>query len=286
MVPKQYGTMHRGDGERGAEVAAVAGAEHGLAEREARAAQHDPERGERERHEQGEGDRLVGLGEAGPQHDEAEDQPHVVGLPDRGDGVVDVLAGAFAALGAAGDEVPEPGAEVGAAEHGVGGDGDEQHDGDDGAHDTVTSSRSRDRRRRSSGGGGAEGPYGTSSSPTSRSRNRLDILRRIRMVVTPEPDVEGGDEQERDPHAGVAGGGVLDLHQVVDDPRLAADLGHDPAGLHRDHRRHPGARGQEQEQLGAGEPPPEDPRQPVPRREQEQQGARARPSGPRPGGPC
>ncbi len=33
---------------------------------------------------------------------------------------------------------------------------------------------------------------------------------------------------------GVAGGGVLDLHQVVDDPRLAADLADHPAGLHRD----------------------------------------------------
>ena len=35
---------------------------------------------------------------------------------------------------------------------------------------------------------------------------------------------------------------VLDLHVVVDDPRLAADLGHDPAGLHRDHGEHARAR--------------------------------------------
>ena len=38
------------------------------------------------------------------------------------------------ALGAAGDEVPEPGAEVGPAEERVGGDADEQHDGDGVAH--------------------------------------------------------------------------------------------------------------------------------------------------------
>ena len=44
------------------------------------------------------------------------------------------------ALGAAGDEVPEAGAEVGAAEHGVGRDGEEQHDGDGVAHARVTSS--------------------------------------------------------------------------------------------------------------------------------------------------
>ena len=89
---------------------------HGLAEREARAAQHDAEGGDRERHEQRERDRRVGLGEARPQHDEAEDQPDVVGLPHRADRVVDHLAGPLAALGAAGDQVPEAGAEVGAAE--------------------------------------------------------------------------------------------------------------------------------------------------------------------------
>ena len=48
--------------------------------------------------------------------------------------------GSRPAVGAAGDEVPEAGAEVGAAEHGVGRDGEEQHDGDDVAHTRVTSS--------------------------------------------------------------------------------------------------------------------------------------------------
>ena len=93
-----------------------------------------------ERDEQRQRDRGVGLGEAGPQHDEDEDQPDVVGLPDRSDRVVDDLAGTLAAVGAAGDEVPEPGAEVGAAEHGVGGDGEEQHDGDGVAHRRAISS--------------------------------------------------------------------------------------------------------------------------------------------------
>ena len=41
------------------------------------------------------------------------------------------VRGRSPALGAAGDEVPEPGAEVGAAEDRVGGDADEQDDGDD-----------------------------------------------------------------------------------------------------------------------------------------------------------
>ena len=137
--PHAVGHEHRRDGERGAEVAAIAGAEDGLAEGEARSPQHDAEGRDRERDEQGERDRRVGLGEAGPQDDEAEDQPDVVGLPHRCDRVVDHLAGSLAALGASGDEVPEAGPEVGAAEDGVGGDADEQHDGRGGAHPTGTS---------------------------------------------------------------------------------------------------------------------------------------------------
>ena len=87
------GDDHRRDGEGGPEVAAVTGAEDGLAEGEARSAQHDPEGGQRQRDEQRQGDRREGLGEPGPQHDEAEDQPDVVGLPHRSDRVVDHLRG-------------------------------------------------------------------------------------------------------------------------------------------------------------------------------------------------
>ena len=54
--------QHRREGEGGAEVAPVAGAEHGLAEGEARAAQHDAERGEGQGHEQRQRDRRVRLG--------------------------------------------------------------------------------------------------------------------------------------------------------------------------------------------------------------------------------
>lgn len=58
-------------------------------------------------HEQRQGDRRERLGERGPQHDETEDEPHVVGLPDRADGVVDERSGTFPAASAACDEVPE-----------------------------------------------------------------------------------------------------------------------------------------------------------------------------------
>src|SRR3712207_7452205 len=46
-------------------------------------------------------------GERRPEDDEDEDQPDVVGLPHRGDRVLDELALAGAAPGAAGEQVPE-----------------------------------------------------------------------------------------------------------------------------------------------------------------------------------
>ena len=174
-----------GEGEGGAEVAAVTGAEHGLAEGEARAAQHDAEGGEGERDEQGQRDRGVGLGEAGPQHDEDEDQPDVVGLPHRSDGVVDHLPRARPALGAAGDEVPEAGAEVGAAEHGVGRDGEEQHDGDRRAHARVTSSSGS-----AAAGAGPLGRRAPRASPTSRVAEPLAHLAQDQHGGDAEPDVE------------------------------------------------------------------------------------------------
>ena len=85
-------------------------------EGESRAAQHDPERGQAERDEQGRHDRREGLGERRPEHHEDEDQPHVVRLPDRPDRPGDQGSRALAALAAPGHQGPEPGAEVGAAE--------------------------------------------------------------------------------------------------------------------------------------------------------------------------
>ena len=55
-----------------------------------------------------------------------------------------------------------------------------------------------------------------------------------------DPRVDHQDREERDPHPGVAGRGLLDLHVVAHDPRLATDLGDDPARLERDHRQHAG----------------------------------------------
>ena len=132
------------------------------------------------------------LGEAGPQHDEAEDQPDVVGLPHRPDRVRDDARGPRTALGAAGDEVPEAGAEVGAAEERVGGDADHQDHRDDvGSSDRLPLVRTAGRPARSGG------PYGHLGLGLglAGSRQRRLIRRRISTRVTPTPDVEHQDER-------------------------------------------------------------------------------------------
>ena len=98
-----------------------------LVEREPGAPQHDAERGEAERDEQRGEDRLERGRERRPEHHEDEDQPDVVGLPDRADRPVDQLARAPAAVAAAGDQAPEPGPEVRAAEHRVRRQADPEH---------------------------------------------------------------------------------------------------------------------------------------------------------------
>ena len=61
----------------------------------------------------------------GPADHEHEDQPHVVRLPDRAHRMEGVLAQLAPVRAAPAEEEPEPRAEVGAAEHGVGGEADE-----------------------------------------------------------------------------------------------------------------------------------------------------------------
>src|SRR5262249_56179419 len=110
--------------------------------------------------------------ESGPAHDGGDDDPDVVGLPDRGDCVVDEATGPLAALRTAGGEAPETGAVVGAAEHGVHDHGDPEDAGGGGCHQTPTfsppgaapSSPTRT---------GPRGPQGTSeSAPSAWARHR------------------------------------------------------------------------------------------------------------------
>jgi hypothetical protein len=106
-------------------------------EGEARPPEDDAERRDAERDEQRGHHGLEGDREARPQHHEHEDEPHVVRLPDRADGPVDERASTAAALAGAGEQPPEPTAEIGAAEDRVERGSDPQHAGDGigGAHD-------------------------------------------------------------------------------------------------------------------------------------------------------
>ena len=111
---------------------------------------------------------------------------------------LDHRAGPVAPLGAARGEVPEPGAEVGAAEQRVRGDAEEQDDGDDVGHQTPHLSlgglASRRRLAR------AVRPVGLERrSPASR--NRRLIMRRISTRRDRHADVDADDHDERDPHA-------------------------------------------------------------------------------------
>ena len=69
-------------------------------------------------------------GKRGPEDDQRKDEPDVVGLPHRGDRLVDQRARLASAPVAAGQQVPQAAAEVGPAQHGVKRDAGQQ-DGPD-----------------------------------------------------------------------------------------------------------------------------------------------------------
>ncbi len=82
-------------------------------------AHDDPDAGDEERDGERRGDRAECGRVGGPDDGEDEDQPDVVGLPDRRHRVMGVVADLVGSLALAGDELPEAGTEVGAPEHGV-----------------------------------------------------------------------------------------------------------------------------------------------------------------------
>ena len=94
-----------------------------------------------------------------------------------------------------------------------------------------------------------------------------------------EPDgqhgVEPHDEHERDPDPVGLRDRVLRAHHLVDDPRLAPDLGDDPAALERDYRRHARDGDRAQEPLGLRDVALAPPRHAQPQREGGHPGADA-----------
>ena len=222
-----------------------------------------PNTGDEQRHRQRRGDRPERPRIGGPEHGQHEDQPHVVGLPDRRHRLVGVLADPLGVLAAARGQLPEPGAEVGPGQHRV-----QRHSGQH-EHERERLQHRSGRRR--------SGPTPASGSPGSRSGARA---RRRRTQASPQAttDVAGGERRHSRPEsrgAGDRGGG---RHHAVDDPRLAADLGDDPAGDQRDQRRRAGehdARGRTRRELG--QPPSPDPARPGTARRAAPAASRSRP---------
>ena len=97
-------------------------------------------------------DRSEGGRIGGPDDGEHEDQPDMVGLPDRRHRRMRVLADRLRLPAPAGGELPEAGAEVGATEHGVEGQPDQREDQRDQVQVQHQSDSTADRDGSSSSG--------------------------------------------------------------------------------------------------------------------------------------
>ena len=118
--------QQRGERERRAGRALQAEPGDLLAEGEPGPAQHDPADRQPDRQRERDHHRGECVRERGPEDDQVEDEPDVVGFPDRGDRLVDQVRAAPGRGGGAGQQVPQAAAEVGPAQDGVQGDGGQQ----------------------------------------------------------------------------------------------------------------------------------------------------------------
>ena len=158
---------HRRQGERSPECTLQRQLRDRAAERERGAAEDHPERHGDERDVQRRRDRGKHRREPGPGDHQREDEPHVVGFPDRADRLRDAPALGGTGSRRARDEVPETGTEVGAGEQDVRGDASPEkaeHDVgvDAAAHDALAALM-----RRSTNSVIAVSPVYTISSTTS-----------------------------------------------------------------------------------------------------------------------
>ena len=165
----------RGDPEDRGVAAAADPLPGRFAQREPGAAQHQPEPGEDHGDPRGRCDRLEHLREPGPGQDDHEDEPDVVGLPDRRHRVVDQRSGPGAAVRAAGGQVPEAGAVVHPAAAGVRGDRQDQHQG----HGVGAA------HGRASAAAGSCSPTGSVSRASSASWRRQRSRIRSSRVTNP-----------------------------------------------------------------------------------------------------
>ena len=173
-----------------APVAELAGE---LVEREAGAAQDDPERRQAQRDEQGRHDRLEGRPRT-PVHSTTRTKISQTWFASQTGPIAQSIrpARARAALAAAGEQRPEPGAEVGAAEDRVERHADPQHarDGVGGAHRAPSGGRRRlGRRHRLAGAvrhlGLARSPRSPAPRHRAQDEHSGDAERRVEQRARP-----------------------------------------------------------------------------------------------------
>ena len=138
-----------------------------------------------------------GVRERGPEDDQVEDQPDVVGLPDRGDRLVDQRARGPAPPVAAGQQVPQAAAEVGPAQHRVQGDPGQQD---------ARRPRRPPSRPPGPPEGRAAGRRGRRPPRASPRRQRRASIRRISDGRGAEHRVQDDDDAQAGDHAAVGGG--------------------------------------------------------------------------------
>src|SRR5256884_8084180 len=111
--------QHRREREDGVDPALLTGSPGSRTQGVGAPAHDDPDAGDEERDRERRRDRAEGGRVGGPDDGEDEDQPDVVGLPDGRHRMMGLVANLVGLLASARDELPEAGAEGGAAEHGV-----------------------------------------------------------------------------------------------------------------------------------------------------------------------
>src|SRR5207248_8784006 len=136
-VPGGDGAEACGEKERGQQrgkpedqvgKAVGAGLVRDVAEGEERAAKDEADEGAREERVEAGENRLEEQRKPGPAQDDPEHEPDVVDLPDRRHGVVDERPRLAAPLRAAGEQVPNAGAEIHATRRAVGGDREQEQE--------------------------------------------------------------------------------------------------------------------------------------------------------------
>ena len=216
--------------------------------------------------------RRVGQREDGEQDAATEHQPDLVAIPDRADAVEER---APLHVGARQRQQQDPDAHVEAVEDQVAGDDHDEQEEPDVVEGHGSSPRSAARRLRLKTSRNVSGRLDTATVSTSSSSSGPSWILRFSRYRnrTSSSAVQHDEHPEREDDVGRAQGrghAVGGLEDVVDDPRLAPDLGGPPARGDRRLTDEHGEDQQRQDEAGLEEPP-------LPQEHQPGQHARSRP---------